>query len=383
MIPARLAYFFGAYFFAGGAALSYWAVWLRDRGVGDAEIGTIYMARQFVTVAATIAVGWIAQRVAGTRGLMMALLTGALAMVIAYEFSYGFWPNLIVTMIWGAMWHPLLSLGDGNAVAVTRERGIDYARVRVWGSVTFISGALAAGIAVDRWGPPWVLYLLGIGVVLTIPAALWLPTPASRSASADRGKVRAAELLSKPTFVLFLVACGFCQASHAVLYSFGTLSWRAAGIDDVVISLLWGESVLVEIGLFMIGGALTARFGAVGMLALGAGGALIRWAAMPWLGTDVAALVVLQALHALTFGATHLAAMAFLRQAIPTHAMPLAQSLYYGLASGLVIAVVFQVSGTLYARFGGDAFFAMAALAGISLLATIALARRWKGEALI
>ena len=56
MIPARLAYFFGAYFFAGGAALSYWAVWLRDRGVGDAEIGTIYMARQFVTVAATIAV---------------------------------------------------------------------------------------------------------------------------------------------------------------------------------------------------------------------------------------------------------------------------------------------------------------------------------------
>ena len=383
MIPARLAYFFGAYFFAGGAALSYWAVWLRDRGVGDAEIGTIYMARQFVTVAATIAVGWIAQRLAGTRGLMMALLSGALAMAIAYEFSYGFWPNLIVTMIWGAMWNPLLSLGDGNAVAVTRERGIDYARVRVWGSVTFIGGALAAGVAVDRWGPPWVLYLLGIGVVLTIPAALWLPAPASRSAPADRGKVRAGELLRKPTFVLFLVACGFCQASHAVLYSFGTLSWRAAGIDDVVISLLWGESVLVEIGLFMVGGALTARFGAVGMLALGAGGALVRWAAMPWLGTDVAALVVLQALHALTFGATHLAAMAFLRQAIPTHAMPLAQSLYYGLASGLVIAVVFQVSGTLYARFGGDAFFAMAALASVSLLATIALARHWKGEALI
>jgi MFS transporter, PPP family, 3-phenylpropionic acid transporter len=104
---------------------------------------------------------------------------------------------------------------------------------------------------------------------------------------------------------------------------------------------------------------------------------------MPWLGTDVAALVVLQALHALTFGATHLGAMAFLRQAIPTHAMPLAQSLYYGLASGLVIAVVFQVSGTLYARFGGHAFLAMAALAGISLFATTGLSRRWRGEALV
>ena len=278
---------------------------------------------------------------------------------------------------------PAASLGDGNAVAVTRERNIDYARVRVWGSVTFIGGALAAGAAVDRWGPPWVLYLLGIGVVLSIPAALFLPTPASRGVPADRGAARAGELLRNPTFVLFLVACGFCQASHAVLYSFGTLSWRAAGIDDLVISLLWAESVLVEIGLFMIGGMLTARFGPVGMLALGSGGALVRWAAMPWLGTDVAALVALQAFHALTFGATHLGAMAFLRQAIPTHAMPLAQSLYYGLASGLVIAVVFQVSGTLYARFGGNAFFAMAVLGGISLVATMALARRWKGEAVI
>ncbi|QQS14039.1 MAG: MFS transporter [Rhodospirillales bacterium] len=383
MVPARLAFFFGAYFFAGGAALSYWAVWLKDRGVGDAEIGTIYMARQFVTVAATIAAGWLAQRLAGTRGLMLALLAGGLAMIVAYEFSWGFWPNLVVTMIWGAMWHPVLSLGDGNAVAVTRAGGIDYARVRMWGSVTFIVGALAAGVAVDRWGPPWVLYLLGLGVALTIPAVALLPMPAAKTASAERGTARARDLLRNPSFALFLVASGFCQASHAVLYSFGTLSWRDAGIDDVVISLLWGESVLVEIGLFMVGGALTVRFGAVGMLALGAGGALVRWAAMPWFGTEVAALVALQALHALTFGATHLAAMAFLRQAVPTHAMPLAQSLYYGLASGLVIAVVFQLSGALYARFGGDAFFAMAALAGVSLLATIALSRRWNGAPLI
>ena len=35
----RLAGYGAAYFFASGAFMSYWPVWLRDRGIDDAEIG--------------------------------------------------------------------------------------------------------------------------------------------------------------------------------------------------------------------------------------------------------------------------------------------------------------------------------------------------------
>src|SRR3990167_7831385 len=44
----RLAGYGGAYFFAAGAFMSYWPVWLRDRGVTDTEIGTLFMSRQII-----------------------------------------------------------------------------------------------------------------------------------------------------------------------------------------------------------------------------------------------------------------------------------------------------------------------------------------------
>jgi PPP family 3-phenylpropionic acid transporter len=104
---------------------------------------------------------------------------------------------------------------------------------------------------------------------------------------------------------------------------------------------------------------------------------------MTVLGDSLPALLVLQALHALTFGATHLAAMGFLQRAVPASAMTLAQSLYYGLASGLPVALVYQVAGVLYERLGLNAYIAMAALSGVGLLAALVLAQRWSRGLLV
>ena len=50
----RLAGYGAAYFFASGAFMSYWPVWLRDRGITDPEIGTLFMSRQLVSVVSTL-----------------------------------------------------------------------------------------------------------------------------------------------------------------------------------------------------------------------------------------------------------------------------------------------------------------------------------------
>ena len=64
---ARLAAFGAAYFLAAGAFMSYWPVWLRNRGITDAEIGTLFMARQLVGVAAMLGMGFIAHRLGRLR----------------------------------------------------------------------------------------------------------------------------------------------------------------------------------------------------------------------------------------------------------------------------------------------------------------------------
>ncbi|UYN96154.1 MAG: MFS transporter [Enhydrobacter sp.] len=380
----RLAGYGAAYFFAAGAFMSYWPVWLRDRGVSDAEIGTLFMSRQLVSIVATLSIGWIAHRFGGPRAVLPAIAAGAVVLMGAYEFSYGFLAIFVVTMIWGFVWSPPMPLYDGVLVTETKRHGFDYARIRLWSSVAFILGTVACGVAVDRYGPPWVMYVGLAGIVLLAPLALLLPHGAAATATTDgerHSSLRVGKLLRSP-FPLFLLATGCCSASHAVLYSFGTLTWRGAGIDDVTISLLWAESVAIEIVLMLFGGWLLKHLGPSGLIALGLGGAMVRWTGMAFT-TDLVALVFLQALHSCTFAATHLGAMAFLQRAVPAHGIALGQSLYYALGTGATQAVVYQFAGLLYAQYGQLAFLGMTAVAAVGMAALIVLARRWDGGLLV
>ena len=301
----------------------------------------------------------------------------------AYQLSYTFLALLLVGLVWGCIWSPTMALYDGVLVNEAKARGFVYGKLRVFGSITFIAGTLICGVAVDRYGPPSVLFVGWAGIFCLLPLALALPRGEGH---ARKGPAAApfgfGELFRSKSFLLFLVAAGFCQSSHAVLYSFGTLTWRRAGIDDVTISLLWGESVAVEIGLMLVSGWLMQRIGVTGLIGLGLGCGMLRWTAMAYT-TDLPALILLQALHAGTFAACHLGAMAFIQRALPSNGTALGQSIYYGLGTGATQAVIYQFAGLLYERFGQQAFLGMTAISAIGMICLLTLARRWDGGLLV
>lgn len=379
----RLSGYGAAYFFASGAFMSYWPVWLRDRGVQDAQIGTLFMSRQLVSVGATLLVGWVAHRVGNVRGVILALATAATLLMTGYQFSHSFLAILLVTLVWGGVWAPTMALYDGVLVNETRALGFNYGSLRVWGSVAFILGTILCGVAVEHNGPPWVLYVGLSGIVLLVPLGLMLPkAEAHHRDGARHAPFGILDLLTSKPFLLFMVAAGFCQASHAVLYSFGTLTWRAAGLSDVTISLLWGESVAVEILLMLGSGWLIKRLGVCGMIGLALACGLVRWLGMAFT-TELWALVFLQALHAGTFAACHLGAMAFIQRALPASGVALGQSVYYAIGTGAAQAVIFQLAGLLYAEFGQRAFLGMFVVSAVGMAAIVMLARVWSGGLLM
>jgi PPP family 3-phenylpropionic acid transporter len=307
----------------------------------------------------------------------------AVLMMGGYQLSYTFSALLAAGLIWGATYPPAMALYDGLLVNEARQRGIVYGRLRLWGSVAFIVGTLICGAAVERFGPPWVLYVGMVGVVLMVPFALLLPA----SETQGSGAVRQAPfglfaLFRNRPFLLFMVAAGFCQSSHAVLFGFGTLTWRSAGISDVTISLLWSESVAVEIMMLLGSGWLIQRVGVTRMIGIGLVCGLVRWTGMAFTN-DIAALIVLQALHAGTFAAAHLGAMAFIQRALPSGGVALGQSLYYALGTGATQAVIFQFAGLLYSRYGQHAFLGMTAISAIGFASLLRLAQTWKGGLLL
>ena len=84
---------------------------------------------------------------------------------------------------------------------------------------------------------------------------------------------------------------------------------------------------------------------------------------------------ILQLLHALTFGATHLGAMNFLSRTVPPGAAASAQALYSGASAGIGSGLVMLGAGALYAAYGGHAYLFMAVLSAAGLFGVVRLAR--------
>jgi len=118
------------------------------------------------------------------------------------------------------------------------------------------------------------------------------------------------------------------------------------------------------------------------MVGLALGCAMVRWLAMAFT-TELWALVLLQALHAGTFAACHLGAMAFIQRALPSSGVALGQSVYAAIGTGAAQAVVFQLAGLLYADWGQKAFLGMFIVSAVGMLAIVLLARTWKGGLLV
>jgi len=122
---------------------------------------------------------------------------------------------------------------------------------------------------------------------------------------------------------------------------------------------LWALAVMAEIALFAVSSRLPIA--PTALLLAGASGAVIRWSAMA-LDPLPPLLLLLQSLHALSFGATHLAAVGFVARAAPIELGATAQG-HLAVALGLVMAGAMGVSGVLYARWGSLAYAAMAFVA--------------------
>jgi PPP family 3-phenylpropionic acid transporter len=90
-------------------------------------------------------------------------------------------------------------------------------------------------------------------------------------------------------------------------------------------------------------------------------------------------LPLLQCLHCLSFGATHLGAMDVLSQLAHRQGGATAQGDFSAVQGG-TFAAAMGVSGVLVTAFGSAAYFAMAAIAAVGLVIALAARRTWRAS---
>jgi len=378
-LAAGVSALFAAFFFVAGVSLAYLPVWLDWTGLGPREIAVVTAVPLFVRVVVTPLIAAAADRAGDHRRFLIGLSWIVAAALGALAQARGFWPILAAMVVFAIAWTSIMPLTETVAMGGVRAAGLDYGRMRLWGSLSFIAASFGGGWAVERLGPAAVMWLLIAGGGLMAAAAHGLGRPAPRrgpETSATRRLDLAGSwaLLLSPRFLLLLLASGAVQSAHAVLCTFGTLHWRSQGLSAEWCGALWAIGVAVEVALFAVSGRAVARIGAAPLVALGAGAGIVRWGAMGF-DPPLALLAALQVLHALTFAATHLGAVHLVARSVPEASAGTAQALYASMVGGLGMGAAVLVAGPLYERYGGGAYWAMALLAAVGLAAALALAR--------
>ena len=372
----RIALFFTALFLVAGTKLPYLPVWLDWRGLSKAEIAAITAAPLFLRIIAGPLIAFIADWWGDRRAAIVVLAIGSLAGLSLLTLAGSFWPILAVTLVTALATTGLMPLAETLAMSGVRQGGLDYGRMRLWGSLSFIAAGFIAGAAISGMGPGTVLWLLIGGAALTLGAALLLPVDPGRTAPGGRrfALADAMQFATSPRFLVFILAAGAVQTSHAVFYTFGVIEWQRQGLSATWAAVLWAVGVGVEVGLFACSGMVVARFGARYMIMAGAVGGLVRWTCMAF-DPPLAALIPLQALHGLTFGAAHLGALHVMSEIVPPAQAGTAQAIYASVTAGIGLGLATLLAGPLYATWGGGAYLAMAVLAGVGLLAGVVLGR--------
>ncbi|GJD73307.1 MFS transporter [Methylobacterium goesingense] len=376
----RLSVLYAVIFVEIGIAMPFMPVWLNALGLDAALIGLLVALPIAIRIVATAPlVGLIDRGIAAQR----ILLVGSLVLAATYALmpagaAIG-WPLLALLIALNAVAAaPLVPSIDYMTLgAVRRNARLDYARIRMAGSIGFLLANLAGGAVLSAMGERLAVPLILTGLALlaaTVALVARVDGPAAPSRDPAAGRPRLPGVLW-----LSIGAAALIQSSHAAIYAFGSIHWRTHGIGTAWIGTLWAIGVASEIVLFALIGRAPARWrGPFALLALGGGAALVRALGMAFFGDRLGPVVVLQVLHGLTFGATQLGAMAAVSRFAPEGARGRAQGTVSS-AGALASASATLLTGTAYSAGGGPLAFALMAplaLCGLCLAARAARAAR-------
>ncbi len=360
-VTFRLGLHYGTLFLFLGIYGPYWGLWLTDHGVAAGGVGFLMASGILAKILINPMVASLADKRGLRRGPLIASAISSLIVFSVFMWADGIVPITILTLLFFACWTPSIPLTDSLTLLARDREPFDYGRVRLWGSLSFLAGAVGVGYWVSASGGAVAVILTAIlmALALAVPSALMLPSFDIPRAQPLEKPFR--DVWRVPGLVLLLAAAAAIQASHAPYYGFSAIHWRAAGIDETVIGLLWAEGVVLEIALFAISGPVVARVGAINMILIGGLAGIARWIITAETSA-LEVLIIIQVLHALSFGATHLGVIQVIADKTRPEISASAQSAN-ALMTGTAMAAASLASGALYAIMEGQSFYLSAGLA--------------------
>lgn len=365
----RLSLYYFFYFAFIGVFSPYFTLYLQALAMSAADIALLMSQMQLMRLVAPAFWGWLADK----RGRQVDIirLSGLCACIgftgffLTDNFIQLFIPMTLMAFFWSAA----LPLVESLTFSHLADESHRYSRIRVWGSVGFIVAVLLGGALLDHLpisDVPAMVFVVLLGILVT---AFRLPE-GRRIAKANAASINdTAPLATLRSVVadkqvwMLLLACFLMSSAHGVYYVFYSIHLDELGYSKGMIGLLWSLGVLVEIGLFMVMAPLMKHYSLRALLLATYAVAVVRFLMIGWGAESLLLLLLAQAMHGLTFGVHHAAAIAAVNQWFPQHIHARGQALYSsisfgggGLFGGIVSGLIWDPLGAGWAFTLGAVF---------------------------
>lgn len=369
----RLSAFYFFYFSFVGAMAPYWGLYLKSLGFAAFQIGVLMSLLQVMRMFAPNVWGHLADRSGRRVPIVQAATLVCLITYLGVFVDQSFWWMFAVMSLISFFWSAPLPLVEATTLTHLGEHTERYGRIRLWGSIGFILVVLGLGSALDHYAVelvPWVVLGLLIGIWLTsrlIPEAV--------VTHAGQTHTPLTEVLRRPQVWALLAAAILMAAAHGPYYTFFTIHLVEAGYSKTFAGWMWALGVICEIGVFLIMPRVLRQVRVETVFLLTLLTAALRFLVIGWWVDRLPVLIVAQALHALSFGAYHAAAMALVHRHFRGRIQARGQALYNSLAFG-----VGGTAGSLYAGAAWDSLGAAWTFSlGASLAGLATIVFTWRG----
>ncbi len=365
--------FYFIFYFTLGTGILYFSQFFSAIGMSGGNSGTIFAAGSFLAMGFQPLLGYINDRTQRTKELLMLMILLVFISLTLMNYTASFHKMLFLYVLYAIAVFCEMPLMD----TMTLSTEYPFGKIRLWGSIGFAVGGLAAGKVVALFGPRAFLYLGMVAAIVTALIILLIPR-IKRDIERSEGKVDIVSLLTNKKYLIFVAVAMLFLGTNNGHNSYFGVYFEGIGGSMTLLGITIFLMTLSEVPLIGFSTRLVGKKGAEFVVTLSLFMVSLRWGLYYFLPEPalVAGTFIFQgASIGLFFGAANL----FVREIVNRNTLGTAIMVF--MAAGSLGGMFIQyASGVIIERSSPVDIYALyAVLAAIGLILMLINKRVRKG----
>jgi PPP family 3-phenylpropionic acid transporter len=228
----------------------FFALFLKDRGLDEREIGLVVSVMAFARVICNPVLGHLADTRVGRRRMLQVGISAGGSMALAvFLFGHGVVPIVLLAAVFAGVGSATGPSIDAIALEhLGEERMADYGRIRGWESLSYAVTCLTLGAVLEAFGISYALLAYSVASLLVL---LWAQTieadPPHRTEHEGRLGAVGAVFREAPRFWMYLAGITFVWVGFTGAWNFFSLKIERGGGGPFLVGVGTALGGIVEV----------------------------------------------------------------------------------------------------------------------------------------